>query len=214
MTKETNMGNTGKHKFTVTKLNIMLWGIAVIAVAAVVMALWHTASTSSATVEVDDKIDVTPTIITSMKEIGEWEFLSVNDEELVDTVRKGFLRDEKLVRIYYGKLSLGINMHDVSPRWISQTGDSVTISLPDIELLDNDFIDEARTRAFIETGNWTDADRDSLYHRAYAKMKSRCLTKENIEAARKNATMQFGKILKAMGVEKFSIVWNTGDKAG
>lgn len=181
------MDKTGKNKITLTKLNIMLWAVAVIAVMVLVFGFCHTAKTSSARLEVDDRIDVTPTIITSMKQIGEWEFLSVNDEELVDTIKRGFLRDDKLVRIYYGKLSLGINMHDVSPRWIRQQGDSVLVALPKIELLDKDFIDEARTKAFIETGSWTDADRDSLYHRAYAKMLTRCLTEENIKTARKNA---------------------------
>lgn len=201
------MNKTGKNKITLTKLNIMLWAVAVIAVVVLVFSFCHTAKTSSARLEVDDRIDVTPTIITSMKQIGEWEFLSVNDEELVDTIKKGFLRDDKLVRIYYGKLSLGINMHDVSPRWIRQQGDSVLVALPKIELLDKDFIDEARTRAFIETGSWTDADRDSLYHRAYAKMLTRCLTEENIKTARENASLQFGKMLKALGIEKFAISW-------
>lgn len=201
------MDKTGKNKITLTKLNIMLWAVAVIAVVVLVFGFCHTAKTSSARLVVDDRIDVTPTIITSMKQIGEWEFLSVNDEELVDTVKKGFLRDDKLVRIYYGKLSLGINMHDVSPRWIRQQGDSVLVALPKIELLDRDFIDEARTKAFIETGNWTDADRDSLYHRAYAKMLTRCLTEENIKTARENASLQFGKMLKALGIEKFAISW-------
>lgn len=201
------MNKTGKNKITLTKLNIMLWAVAVIAVVVLVFGFCHTAKTSSARLEVGDRIDVTPTIITSMKQIGEWEFLSVNDEELVDTIKKGFLRDDKLVRIYYGKLSLGINMHDVSPRWIRQQGDSVLVALPKIELLDKDFIDEARTRAFIETGSWTDADRDSLYHRAYAKMLTRCLTEENIKTARENASLQFGKMLKALGIEKFAISW-------
>lgn len=201
------MKRIGKYKITLTKLNILIWGVAVAAAAALLLAFCHTAKQATVRVEVDNKIDVTPTIITSMKEIGEWEFLSVNDEELIDTVRRGFLRDEKLVRIYYGKLSLGINMHDVSPRWVTEDGDSVILTLPDIELLDKDFIDETRTKAFIETGNWTDADRDSLYQRAYAKMKRRCLTKSNIEAARENATEQFGKMLKTLGVEKFRIVW-------
>lgn len=201
------MDKTGKNKITLTKLNIMLWAVAVIAVVVLVFGLCHTAKTSSARLEVDDRIDVTPTIITSMKQIGEWEFLSVNDEELVDTIKRGFLRDDKLVRIYYGKLSLGINMHDVSPRWIRQQGDSVLVALPKIELLDKDFIDEARTKAFIETGSWTDADRDSLYHRAYAKMLTRCLTEENIKTARENASLQFGKMLKALGIEKFAISW-------
>ena len=98
-------------------------------------------------------------------------------------------------------------MHDVSPRWIRQQGDSVLVALPKIELLDKDFIDEARTKAFIETGSWTDADRDSLYHRAYAKMLTRCLTEENIKTARENASLQFGKMLKALGIEKFAISW-------
>lgn len=201
------MNKTGKNKITLTKLNIMLWAVAVIAVVVLVFGFCHTAKTSSARLVVDDRIDVTPTIITSMKQIGEWEFLSVNDEELVDTIKRGFLRDDKLVRIYYGKLSLGINMHDVSPRWIRQQGDSVLVALPKIELLDKDFIDEARTKAFIETGSWTDADRDSLYHRAYAKMLTRCLTEDNIKTARENASLQFGKMLKALGIEKFAISW-------
>ena len=201
------MDKTGKNKITLTKLNIMLWAVAVIAVVVLLLGFGDTAKTSSARLEVDDRIDVTPTIITSMKQIGEWEFLSVNDEELVDTIKRGFLRDDKLVRIYYGKLSLGINMHDVSPRWIRQQGDSVLVALPKIELLDKDFIDEARTKAFIETGSWTDADRDSLYHRAYAKMLTRCLTEENIKTARENASLQFGKMLKALGIEKFAISW-------
>lgn len=201
------MDKTGKNKITLTKLNIMLWAVAVIAVVVLVFGFCHTTKTSSARLEVDDRIDVTPTIITSMKQIGEWEFLSVNDEELVDTIKRGFLRDDKLVRIYYGKLSLGINMHDVSPRWIRQQGGSVLVALPKIELLDKDFIDEARTKAFIETGSWTDADRDSLYHRAYAKMLTRCLTEENIKTARENASLQFGKMLKALGIEKFAISW-------
>lgn len=205
------MKKIGKYKITLIKLNILIWGVAVAAAIALLLTFCHAAKTATATIEVDNKIDVTPTIITSMKEIGEWEFLSVNDEELMDTIRRGFLRDEKLVRIYYGKLSLGINMHDVSPRWVKEDGDSVILTLPDIELLDKDFIDETRTKAFIETGNWTNADRDSLYQRAYAKMKRRCLTRSNIEAARQNATEQFGKMLKTLNVEKFRIAWKQKD---
>ena len=48
---------------------------------------------------VDNQIDVTPTQIESIKEIGEWEFLSISNEELVDTIRKGLFSDDHLVRI-------------------------------------------------------------------------------------------------------------------
>ena len=44
-------------------------------------------------------INVTPQQIQLIKDIGEWEFLSVSNEELVDTVRKGLFSDDHLVRI-------------------------------------------------------------------------------------------------------------------
>ena len=177
-------------RINITKLNITLWGIIVIVV--IVLAFRLCKATEG-----------------SMKEIGEWEFLSIDDEELVDTTRKGFLRDDKLVRIYYGKLSLGLNMHKTGPKWVEKRGDSTIVTLPPIELLDNNFIDEARTKAFIETGDWTDADRENMYHTAYNKMLRRCMTKENIQTAQTNAEQQFGKMLKALGVEKYTIRWNT-----
>ena len=47
-----------------------------------------------------NRIEVSEAQIISMKEIGEWEFLSINDEELIDTVRHGFFGDDELSRIY------------------------------------------------------------------------------------------------------------------
>ena len=109
----------------------------------------------------DDTIDPTPTQIQSIKAIGEWEFLSVSLEELADTIRKGFLSDDELSRIYYGTLRLGINMHQVEPGWLEADGDSVSLMLPKIGLLDHDFIDEARTKPFFESGSWKPEDRVS-----------------------------------------------------
>ena len=42
---------------------------------------------------------MTPSEIESIRRIGQWEFMAINDEELVDTVRKGFFSDDHLVRI-------------------------------------------------------------------------------------------------------------------
>ena len=103
---------------------------------------------------------------------------------------------------------LGINMHKVKPHWITATGDSITVRLPDVELLDEDFIDEARTQSFFESGKWTDADREALYMRAYTLMRRRCLTKENIENARENARQQFTQMMKALGYKKAGIVFS------
>lgn len=61
----------------------------------------------------EDKTTLSPTQVESIENIGQWEFLSVSDEELIDTIRRGFWGDDQLVRIYYGTLRLGIDMKDV-----------------------------------------------------------------------------------------------------
>jgi len=155
--------------------------------------------------QVDDGINLTPEQIQSVKDIGEWEFLSVRDEELVDTVRKGFLSTDQLVRIYYGTLRLGINMHDVEPGWIEASGDTVTLTLPAVRLLDRDFIDEARTKAFYESGKWTGHDREALYRKAHRMMLAHCLTPANLRTAESNADAQFRRMMKGMGFNHVNI---------
>lgn len=150
-------------------------------------------------------INVTPQQIQLIKDIGEWEFLSVSNEELVDTVRKGLFSDDHLVRIYYGTLRLGIDLSKAKKGWIKTQGDSVMVTLPKIGLLDKDFIDEARTKAFYESGRWTAADREALYRKAHRQMIAHCLTPENLRSAQDNADQQFRKMLKAMGFNYVSI---------
>lgn len=160
---------------------------------------------NSLEMSVDDKIGLTPTQIQSIKDIGEWEFLSISNEELVDTTRKGLLSDDHLVRIYYGTLRLGINMHQVSPRWLTAEGDSITALLPKVGLLDKDFIDEARTQAFFESGSWSAADREAMYRKAYRQMLKRCLTPANLKTAQENAEAQFTNMLRSMGYKHIVI---------
>ena len=150
-------------------------------------------------------INITPQQIQLIKDIGEWEFLSVSNEELVDTVRKGLFSDDHLVRIYYGTLRLGIDLNKAKKAWIKTQGDSVMVTLPKIGLLDKDFIDEARTKAFYESGRWTAADREALYRKAHRQMIAHCLTPENLRSAQDNADQQFRKMLKAMGFNYVSI---------
>lgn len=154
---------------------------------------------------VDDRIGDTPTQIESIRNIGEWEFLSVSNEELVDTIRKGLLSDDHLVRIYYGTLRLGINMHQASPHWLTVSGDTVTAVLPKVGLLDKNFIDEARTKSFYESGSWKASDREALYKKAYRMMLNRCLTPSNLKAAEENAEAQFRKMLLALGYKNVII---------
>lgn len=155
----------------------------------------------------DTAIGITPTQIQSIKAIGEWEFLAVSAEELVDTVRKGLLMNDELARIYYGTLRLGINMHQVKPGWMEVRGDSVTMVLPAIGLLDKDFIDEARTKSFYESGSWKSADREALYKKAYRMMRQHCMTNENLRAAEANGEEQFRNMLRSMGYKHVRITF-------
>jgi hypothetical protein len=156
-------------------------------------------------IEENKNIDITPTQIRSIESIGEWEFLTIHDEELIDTIKKGFFTDSQLTKIYYGTLRLGIDLQEAPHDWIVTKGDSIICTLPAIKLLDKNFIDEAKTKSFLEKGDWQDQDRELLYQKAYKKMLNRCMTPQNIKSAANNATQQFHQLLKSMGYEKIKI---------
>lgn len=189
------------------KYNITLIAVAVIACIIVLWWLKSCMSKTELSLDVDQSINITPQQITSIKAIGEWEFLAVTSEELVDTVRKGFISDDHLARIYYGTVRLGINMHQVEPKWIVATGDSITVTLPQPGLLDKDFIDEARTKSFYESGKWSHQDREKLYQKAYRQMLRHSMTQENLQSARENGEEQFRKMMKSMGFEHVNVQW-------
>lgn len=179
------------------------YGIILLTILALILVgtLYWLNKDNTVSVTTEEKTTLSPTQVESIEAIGEWEFLAISNEELVDTVRRGFFGDDQLVRIYYGTLRLGINMKDVKEGWIQANAgkDSIVCTLPPIRLLDNNFIDEARTRSFFEEGKWTGADRQALYDRAYAQMKKRCFTPANIRIAQRNARQQFRDMFKAMG---------------
>lgn len=204
-----NDKNYGKRKRSLTARlfagisRLKLYAAITILLLAVIAAAYLVRScrNDSMTVHVDDKINLTPTQVKEMKEIGEWEFLSIEDEEMVDTTRKRLFKDDELIRIYTGTLRLGIDLAEAKDDWITTDGDTLRVTLPPIKLLDEDFIDEAKTQSFFESGSWSDKARDDMYHRAKEKMKQRCLTKENISSAEDNAMKQFFQMFKAMGFE-------------
>ncbi len=163
---------------------------------------------NSMEISADRRIDITPAQIVAIQKIGQWEFLAISDEEMVDTINRGFFSDDELVRIYYGTVRLGIDLHHAKPQWIRQEGDSLLVTLPPITLLDRNFIDEARTRSFFESGTWSNEAREAMYKKAYDKMIDRCVTKENIEIARQNARIQFMQLMRTMGFDKVKIVFD------
>lgn len=145
-------------------------------------------------------IDLTPTHIRSIERIGKWEFLALADEELVDTIRHRTLaRDDRLVRIYHGTLRLGVDLSQCEDGWVLAHGDTVSLTLPPITLLSEHFIDEARTRAFYESGTWDAAAKEQMYQKAARQMKTRCLTPANQRLAEDNARKQMTSLFRTFG---------------
>lgn len=179
----------------------------------IVLAVWSIRSCSVKSGP-SGKFGITPVQIVKIKSIGQWEFLAISDEELMDTVRHGFFGDAELARIYYGTLRLGIDLNEVGPDWITMDHDTVVAVLPPIKLLDENFIDEARTQAFFEDGKWNENAKAELTLRAAEVMKRRCLTPANIQAAQRNAVVQFGSLLRSMGFTYSRISFGEKAKAG
>ncbi len=186
-------------------LQPILIAVAVILLILLVSWIYRNMKSSSIEITADQEIDITPQQIQSIKDIGEWEFLEISDEEMVDTTRRGILSDDHLVRIYYGTMRLGINLKQVETGWIVPRGDTIEVTLPKVGLLDRDFIDEARTKSFYESGTWTAKDRESMMRRAYQRMLQRGLTPQNLQTAQQNGEAQVRQVLQGMGFKLIKI---------
>lgn len=184
----------------------------IFAVAAIVIAITYIyigiKENSSIHLEVErnTRIDLTPEQILSVRDIGQWEFLTINTEELVEWQRSRTLTTDRLTRIYQGTLRLGIDMSKASDDWFTSLPDSTAqLILPHAALLDNNFIDEARSRSFYEKGSIPPEARDQLYDQARKKMMQRCLTPQNLQTAERNARNEFTRIFKSFGFKTVTI---------
>ena len=82
--------------------------ILILLVGAAILLLIRTCSLSAG-IENNGSISLSTEQIQSIRNIGQWEFLSVSDEELIDTVRRGLFSNDRLSRIYYGTMRIGID---------------------------------------------------------------------------------------------------------
>lgn len=148
----------------------------------------------------------TPEEVQALRNIRQWEFLSVETEELIEHHEAHTLGDKHLVNVYHGTLRIGIDMQKAPDDWFkADSTKNVTLRLPDVALLDENFIDEARTTTFHEDGAFNAQVKQSLYNQAAEAMKKRTLTDANLTTARETAKEQFNRIFMALGYRKVSI---------
>ncbi len=202
------MGNKNKWYALKNVKNIFLYA-AVIVVCVAFIKVLDTCKEIGENVSVKvatekPEIEKTAVRVGTLKEIGEWEFLSIRCDEIVDSVRKGFIKDDALTRVYHGTLRLGVNMKSITKKSISydKKADSLTVTLPKVTLLDKKFIDEAMTDSYFETGKWSEKERKAMLKKAEARMKKRALTEENLKRAEDNGRAAAEKMFLAMGYKK------------
>ena len=71
-----------------TRLYLFIAMVCVILIIVVAFKVCEGVKDTSLSIVTNEKIDCTPNIVDRMKAIGQWEFLVVSDEELIDTVRR------------------------------------------------------------------------------------------------------------------------------
>lgn len=202
------MGNKDKWNALKSVKNMLLYA-AVIVVCVVFLRVCSTCEKVYENVDIKvttekPEIEKTAVRVGTLKEIGEWEFLSIRCDEIVDSVREGFIKDDALTRVYHGTLRLGVNMKSVTKKSISynKKTDCLTVTLPKVSLLDKKFIDEALTDTYFESGSWSEQERKAMLKKAEARMKERALTKDNLKKAEDNGRNAAEKMFLAMGYKK------------
>jgi hypothetical protein len=180
---------------------LFLTAATLIALVVLVVALATKGTTNKMSVGPgNDQVVVESTKVKSVRDIGQWEFLTLTDEELVDSTASRLIgSDRQITRIYYGTLRLGLDLSELREDAVTMRGDTVDVALPPIKLLDKDFIDEARTTSFYEEGSWDQKSRAALYEKAKRQMLARCMTEENIHIAQAYAVDEIARVFQSMG---------------
>lgn len=196
--------------------NLIFGGTAIAAVivigAFLFNAVFSVIKNAAPKVEVTETTTIveTPNIIKSIRNIGQWEFLTINDEEVVERTHKNLiLSDDYLVRIYYGTMRLGIDFQELKEKAVKVDGDSISLTLPPVKLLDDDFIDEALTKTFYESGTWDNASHKNMYNEARENMMKYGMSRENLQHTRELAEAQMRQLLQGLGFKRITILFES-----
>lgn len=193
---------------------IKFWRIWLITAVIIIVAIWlrnyrnnksEGTSIANLKIEKNKQINATPEALRRIKDIGQWEFLSIEAEELVEANEMGILSHKQMAKIYTGTLRIGLDFRQLTSDWYSSKGDTAYLHLPRLRLLDTHFIDETRTKDFYTKGSWTAEDREALYKQAQRKMIGRVLTPDNFYRARKNATKSIAQLFSTLGFKQIYI---------
>lgn len=161
----------------------------------------------------DTRIESSKAVLDSIHAIGQWELQSVEISVEVDTMQKrwlGLVKD-KLQRRYYGRASIGIDMQKASAEWYRRDNDTIWVNLPEVCLLDSNFIDESRTKTIFSDNNDFATDskvRKAMLLKARDKMIKESVTPATINTCHQQVNTQLSRRLEAIGYKKVVVTFN------
>ena len=162
------------------------------------MVAYRTLTNSNDAVE--KPIEQSPEEIVRLQAIGQWEFLSVEAEELVERHYSGLMSERDLVCIYRGTLRIGVDMRKLPSDWVEMQGRNAILHLPQPSLLDEDFLDESRTTVFFEQGVFRPEERDAVRTEAKEKNEKTCYDYRKPEYSAQKCRSAIPKPLPCHGI--------------
>ena len=196
------------------KKTLYIYLVAIVAflsiAAATYFALRHVTRHDEVAIVQEEQVDETPALVDSIRAIGEWQLTYLDIETQIDTVRSRWLGlvHDKVVRRYYGHVSLGIDMQKLSADWYYRHGDSISLTLPKVRILDQNFIDESRTKLVEADDDEFEQDpqtKQDMLDRAHRIMLQRASTHEVLSKAERQATNRLTRRFQNIGYKHVEV---------
>ena len=158
-------------------------GVLLLLIVVVLLTISYFKCEAPVKIENQEIVDVSPTVIKQLQIRKEWCFREIAMEETSEI--KGITGS--LLKRYYGVMRLGVKLDSINENYVQfyKNEQVLTIQLPKIEVLDDNFIDETKTETLVENA-WTKFNNEELkrcFNQAKRKMIENNFTTKNIELA-------------------------------
>lgn len=180
-----------------------------------VLYMCHAAKNVTAGHQTEVVVTPTPVNLDSIRAIGQWSFLTVEMDEVVDTVDRGLFSSDRISVAYHGTLHYGINVAEARPGWVTIVGDTaVTVVLPPVKLLDDRFLDERNVKVYEGRDDMDFINKPTVRAALVRKAKAAMIRRgrENIPEARGKAETEVRRIFSQHGYKKIVVSFEDDNK--
>ncbi|MBR4265570.1 MAG: DUF4230 domain-containing protein [Bacteroidales bacterium] len=174
-------------------------GVLLLLIVVVLLTISYFKCEAPVKIENQEIVDVSPTVIKQLQIRKEWCFREIAMEETSEI--KGITGS--LLKRYYGVMRLGVKLDSINENYVQfyKNEQVLTIQLPKIEVLDDNFIDETKTETLVENA-WTKFNNEELkrcFNQAKRKMIENNFTTKNIELAEDQGKTEIKRLVKSSG---------------